>query len=239
MSRTTAKTKTDPAPTVTDTNRPMTERLTNPLVAHITSQFQCPRGPLGALAGRIMSQRGGNVDRNLWMLELLGLQPDHRVLEIGPGPGVALATAAQRVTTGQLVAIDHSATMLRQTAKRTAGPMAEGRLTLIEGDVQFLPVNIGRFDRIYAMNVWQFWDDQQAVVESLAERLTGGGLLALGYQPRHRGATAADADAGRRCLIDQFEAAGLIEVADHVLELELPVACVIGRSAERARPGSV
>ncbi|MGH1490950.1 MAG: class I SAM-dependent methyltransferase [Acidimicrobiales bacterium] len=218
--------------TVNKTGTQTGDQKLNPLVAYLTSQFARPRGPLGVMAGRIMSQRGSNVDRNFWMLDLLGFQPDDRVLEIGPGPGVALAAVAERVTLGELVAIDHSPIMLRQTAKRTAEAVAQGRVTLIEGDAGLLPANLGRFDRIYAMNVWQFWDDQEAVIDSLTQRLNVGGKLALGYQPRHRGATAADADAGRRCLVDQFAAGGLSDVADHMLDLEPPVTCVIGaRSA--------
>jgi SAM-dependent methyltransferase len=202
--------------------------LAAPIVAHLTSQFERPRGLLGPIVGRIMGRPGTNVDRNLRLLELIELRPDDRVLEVGPGPGVALAAVAERVTTGRLVAVDHSAAMLRQTARRNAGPLADGRLTLIEGDVQLLPANIGRFELIYAMNVWQFWDDQPAIVAGLVDRLAPGGRLAIGYQPRHPGATAADADAGRRCLIDQFDEAGLVAIEDHTFDLEPAVACVIG-----------
>ncbi len=202
--------------------------LSAAVVRHLTSQFHRPRGPLGLLAGRIMSRRGSNVDRNLWLVDLLAPEPTDRVLEIGPGPGVAMAAMAARVTNGSLVAVDHSTTMLRQTAARNREAMSAGRLQLIEGRAEQLPAELGPFDRIYAMNVWQFWDDQEALVASLVERLAPGGRLALGYQPRHRGATAADGDAGRRCLLDQFSAGGLHDITDHLLELEPAVHAVIG-----------
>ncbi len=205
-----------------------TGALNRRLLRRLASQFHRPRGPLGVVAGRIMARRGSNVERNLWLVDLLELEPDHRVLELGPGPGVALAATAERVTTGGLVAVDHSATMLRQTASRNRGLLRDGRLTLIEGRAESLPDDLGRFDRIYAMNVWQFWSDQEAVIASLAGLLAPGGRLVIGYQPRHRAATAADGDAARRCLRDHFTDAGLVDLVDRVFELAPPVNYVIG-----------
>lgn len=199
-----------------------------PVVRHLTSQFHRPRGPLGSLAGRIMSRRGSNVDRNLWMVDLFDLSPADRVLEIGPGPGVALAAAAERLPAGSLVAVDHSATMLRQTAARNRAIVDQGRLTLIEAEAEQLPAALVDFDVVYAMNVWHFWTDQDTVLAHLAAALRPGGRLAIGYQPRHRGATAADTEAGTRQLVDQFDRAGLIDVDTHQLAVDPPVVCAIG-----------
>ncbi len=187
-----------------------------------------------------MARRGSNVERNLRLVELLELESHHRVLELGPGPGVALAAAARQVTTGRLVAVDHSATMLRQCAARNRVLLKAGRLTLIEGRAESLPDVLGPFDRIYAMNVWQFWSDQETVIASLARLLGPGGRLAIGYQPRHRGATAADGDVGRRCLRDQFAEAGLIDIVDRTFELQPPVNYVIGtRPQASPTPGEL
>jgi SAM-dependent methyltransferase len=200
----------------------------NPLLRHLVSQFERPRGPLGSLAGLIMSRRTSNVERNRRLIELCDLAPHHRVLELGPGPGVALAAAAERVTTGRLVAVDHSDRMLAQTAARNRQLLRDGRLTLIRRDVSELPADLVDFDRIWAMNVWQFWPDQERTVADLAARLRPGGLLVIGYQPRHRGASAADADAARRCLRDQLVDAGLA-VDDRVADLDPPAVYVLGR----------
>lgn len=198
------------------------------LFAYISSQFERPRGPLGGLAGRIMAGRGSNVDRNLHLIELLELKPDHRVMELGPGPGVALEAAARTVTRGRLVAVDHSSRMLRQTAARNRGALDDGRLSLVRTDARHLDLELDGFDRIYAMNVWQFWPNQDWVVTDLAQRLAPGGRLVLGYQPRHQGATAEDADAARRCLRDQFADAGLAVDDDVRHDLDPPVVYVIG-----------
>lgn len=199
----------------------------NALVRYLISQFHRPRGPFGTLVGRIMSSRGSNVDRNLLLVDMLDLEPGHRVLEIGPGPGVALAEAARRVTTGHLVAVDHSQLMLRQTADRNRDGLRDGRLTLIHRAVDELPGDLVDFDRIWAMNCWHFWSYQEATVADLARRLRPGGMLLIGHQPRG-GATGTDA--ARRCLRDQFADAGLTGIDDRIAtDLDPPVAYVRGR----------
>ncbi len=212
----------NPATVPSPTGRP------NPIVRHLASQFHRPRGPLGRLAGWIMATRGSGVARNRFLVDLLELEADHRVLELGSGPGLAVAAAGRVVTEGSIVAVDHSTLMLHLCADRNRDLVADGRLSLVNADAGRLPSDLVGFDRIVAMNVWHFWPDQEAVVVDLAGRLAPGGRLVLAYQPRHPGADAADADAGRRCLRDQMAEAGLT-VTDRTLDLDPPVAYVIGR----------
>ena len=49
--------------------------------ARLFDQFRQPRGPLGILAGRIMSKRSSNQQRSAWTVEPLNLHPGDRVLE--------------------------------------------------------------------------------------------------------------------------------------------------------------
>ena len=72
----------------------------------IVQQFKRPSGVLGRLAGWIMARR--NLRRNEWVVSLLGIEPNHHVLEIGCGPGVALELAAELATRGRVVGVDHS-----------------------------------------------------------------------------------------------------------------------------------
>ena len=60
---------------------------------HLYDQFREPRGPLGVLAGRIMSKRSSNRERSAWTVDLLDVQPDDRILELGYGPGLGLEAA--------------------------------------------------------------------------------------------------------------------------------------------------
>src|SRR2546421_7741610 len=63
-------------------------------------QFHEPSGCGGRVAGWVMGHRSSNVRRSRWAVELLDVQPDEHVLELGCGPGVAIAALAQRATDG-------------------------------------------------------------------------------------------------------------------------------------------
>jgi hypothetical protein len=59
----------------------------NKIVNKIVSQFKMPTGFLGSIVGIIMSYRKSNLERGKWAVELLNLQPNNKVLEVGFGPG--------------------------------------------------------------------------------------------------------------------------------------------------------
>ena len=198
----------------------------------LRKQFRFPRGPLGHLAGYTMARRESNVRRSRWSVEQLELKAEHRVLEIGYGPGIALEHAA--TISRSLVGLDHSEVMQTQAARRNRHAVEAGTMELRIGSPQDqgLLFSLGQFDRIYSINVWQFWDDQETVLTSLARMLRPGGCLATTYQPRHTGADASDADAATRCLVDQYENIGLIDIKTETLGLSpTPAAFVKGSRA--------
>jgi len=96
----------------------------------VVRQFRKPLGPIGALAGHIMARRSSNRIRNARTVELMELQPGSRVLEIGFGPGLALAQCAAKVTKGRVVGIDHSPVMTRQAQVRLRRASLANRVDL-------------------------------------------------------------------------------------------------------------
>ena len=93
------------------------------------AQFHQPTGAVGHVAGWIMGRRSSNVARNRWAVQLLDVQPADRVIELGCGPGVAiaaLATRATRATRGLVVGVDHSQVMIRQARRRNRAACQSG-----------------------------------------------------------------------------------------------------------------
>jgi trans-aconitate methyltransferase len=148
-----------------------------------TRHFMHPSGLRGRLAGWVMATRGSNVTRNKWVVDLLDIGPDDRVLEIGCGPGIAVAEAVARGA--EVVAVDPSDVMRKMASTRT--PAA----TVLEGDADDLPD--GPFTVAYAVNTAQFWPDVDTTLAAVRERMAPGGRVALAIQPRFKGATTADA----------------------------------------------
>src|SRR5919108_4897925 len=111
-------------------------------------QFGHPRGIAGRMAGWVMAHRRSNRQRNRWVVSLLEVQPTDRVLEVGFGPGVAIAELSRRVgASGHIYGVDHSAVMLRQASRRNAAAIRAGRVTLIRASVDQMPPALdGPFD---------------------------------------------------------------------------------------------
>src|SRR5262249_59042253 len=113
----------------------------------------------------------------------LGVQPADQVLEIGFGPGLAVAQLA-RAGAGHVYGIDHSGVMLRQASRRNAAAIQAGRVTLMRASVDQIPPALdGPFDAILAINSLGFWP---APAERLAEpprRLAPAGAISLPPPP--------------------------------------------------------
>src|SRR5881275_2886306 len=111
----------------------------------VIGQAHQPRGAAGSVSGWMFAHRPSNRQRNRWAVSLLDVRPTDRVLEIGFGPGVAVAELV-RAGAGHVVGIDHSAVMLRQASRRNAAAIRAGRVALLEAPVEQLPY--GPFDAV-------------------------------------------------------------------------------------------
>ena len=93
------------------------------------------------------------------------MQAADQVLEIGFGPGVALAEIV-RAGAGRVCGVDHSGVMLRQASRRNAAAIRAGRITLIQAPVDQLPPALdGPFNAILAVNSLGFWPAPEPVAE--------------------------------------------------------------------------
>jgi SAM-dependent methyltransferase len=202
----------------------------------IVSQFMHPRGLLGRLAGWEMALRPSNRKRNAWAVSLMDVQPSHRVLEIGFGPGIAVREIARRATCGQVVGIDRSAVMCAQAARRNAAAIRAGRVSLTVASIDDPPAFDRPFDRILAVNNMGFWSEPALRLKELAGLLRGGGLIAIVSQPRCPGATADTTAAAASQIVGVLKAAGFAAISVETLTLKPPVACVIGRAPNARHP---
>src|SRR5215216_5979235 len=155
----------------------------------LVAQFHRPHGAGGRAAGWVMAHRGSNRKRNVWAAGLLDVQPADRVLEIGFGPGIAIAELARRATRGRVVGVDHSELMVRQASRRNAAAVRAARVELRLGTAEQLPVFDEPFDKILAVNSLMFWDDPVARLKELRGLLRAGGRIAIAFQPRAPGST--------------------------------------------------
>lgn len=142
------------------------------LITQVVRQFHRPHGVPGRLAGWIMAHRASNRQRNLWVVSLLDVQPTDRVLEIGFGPGLAIAELARRATRGHIYGVDHSTVMARQAGKRNAAAIRAQRIELLHTSADRLPHFDKPLDAIVAVNSVGFWPDPVRQLSELREQLS-------------------------------------------------------------------
>jgi SAM-dependent methyltransferase len=196
----------------------------------LISQFMNPRGLGGRVSGWIMGHRRSNVERNRWVVSLLGLGPADRILELGSGPGVALGELARLAPRGYVLGIDRSALMVRTARRRNAAAVRAGVLEVRAGTAEDLPRFDQPFDRVMAVNSLGFWPEPAKRLEELRAVLRAGGLIAVAAQPRCPGATAQTTDAAAAEITALLRAAGFGDLRVERLDLRPPVACVLGRA---------
>jgi SAM-dependent methyltransferase len=193
----------------------------------VIGQAHHPRGAAGRVTAWEMAHRPSNRQRSAWVVSLLGVDVGSRVLEIGFGPGLAVAKLA-RAGAGHVYGIDHSDVMLRQASRRNAAAIRAGRVTLIRASVDQLPPALdGPFDAILAVNSLGFWPAPAQRLAELRRRLAPGGRIAIASQPRCPGATADTSRSAAREIEGLVRDAGFTQTRTETLNLSPPVVCVL------------
>jgi ubiquinone/menaquinone biosynthesis C-methylase UbiE len=143
--------------------------------------FGRPKGILGRLGGVIMAHT--NQQCAAWAIDLLGVQPNDRVLEVGFGPGVGIQLLARSVPGGYIAGVDPSAEMVRQAKARNVKAIEGGRVDLRCGSVESLPFGDETFDKALAINSMQVWPDAVSGLREMRRIMKPGGKIALGFTP--------------------------------------------------------
>ena len=156
----------------------------------VTKQFGKPRGLFGRFIGNRMAK--GNIYDAEWTLSLLGIQPDHRILEIGFGPGVSTQMTSAKASKGFVAGIDHSRTMVQAASQRNAEAIRSGRMELKHGEVSALPYPADSFDIAFSLHSIYFWPNPVDCLKEIKRVLKPGGLLAITIQPKDTWKPAVD-----------------------------------------------
>jgi SAM-dependent methyltransferase len=113
------------------------------------------------------------------VLDRMGIRPDERVLELGPGPGIFTVKAAHRVgPEGRLVAVDIQPEMIAQVQKR----VREAGLANVEtqvSDAYHLPLDDESVDRAFLVTVLPEIPDRQRALAELRRVLKPDGVLSI------------------------------------------------------------
>lgn len=132
---------------------------------------------------RLIELRGRSEDevatRNAY-LDLLGIRPGERVLEVGCGSGVVTRELARRVAPGgRVTALDANSTFLEVARDLAEAEGLGGAIEFRQGDVHALPLADATFDAVLAVTVLEHIPDAERVVPELVRVAAPGGRVGV------------------------------------------------------------
>ena len=126
------------------------------------------------------------TDRLATVVDQLGVGPDHRVLEVGCGHGVASTLVCERLDGGRLTAVDRSAKMIEAAARRNAGHVEAGRAEFLVATLEDLDLGDRRFDLIFAVRVGLFHREPERARSLVEPWLAPRGTVRAFFDPPSR-----------------------------------------------------
>jgi len=119
-------------------------------------------------------------ERKQGVYALMHVQPGHRVLDVGCGPGTDTLPLAQIVgTTGQVMGLDTSEAMVAEANNRAEKAGVQDWVEHKLGDASSMPFEDGYFDACHAERVFMHLRNPEQVFSEMVRVTKPGGWIAI------------------------------------------------------------
>lgn len=146
----------------------------------IGKQMREPKGLFSKWVARYMEKNHHNI--NEWTLQLLNIQENDRILEIGTGRGITLSKVAEKLDRGKVYGVDASRHMIKY-AKRKHKKLAEQDKAVITlGKAEQLPFEDRSFNKLFTVQTIYYLKDIEQVMKEVYRVLQVDGEVFLSFQ---------------------------------------------------------
>ncbi|UIN49038.1 methyltransferase domain-containing protein [Bacillus safensis] len=146
----------------------------------IGKQMREPKGLFSKWVARYMEKNHHNI--NEWTIQLLNIQENDRILEIGTGRGITLSKVAEKLDRGKVYGVDASRHMIKY-AKRKHKKLAEQDKAVITlGKAEQLPFEDRSFNKLFTVQTIYYLKDIQQVMKEVYRVLQVDGEVFLSFQ---------------------------------------------------------
>ncbi|XP_076457475.1 uncharacterized protein LOC143291478 [Babylonia areolata] len=158
-----------------NTRKPL---MTSKFIDIAARQVRLPtRGVWGWMTFNFLKYKNDGLEKNA--VRLSAIEPHHKVLEIGFGPGLGIQHALQYVKDGpgKVCGVDLSPYMVEKAATRLRAPIKEGKVELVQGNVMDIPYDNDTFHRVFHCNAFFYWPNMQDALQEINRVMKPGGMM--------------------------------------------------------------
>lgn len=145
-------------------------------------QLSNPQGFWGIVIGRLMNVFNKQMYNSAH--ELLELERNDNLLEIGFGNGQFIKDMCRRIDPGHYSGIDISDTMIKYAKRKNKSLVRSGKVSLIKSNANKLPFENDTFNKVLTINTIYFWDDPKGVMEEVKRVLRPKGRFVVSFNPK-------------------------------------------------------
>ena len=149
---------------------------------HLASQLRCPNGDKALEVGLSMNKANYNLNREC--INLLELNDENVVLEIGPGNGAFVQEILQEAKGINYVGIDISTALVAEASRLNDTQIRKGSAKFECGDSRALPFDAGYFDRVFTVHTLYFWDKPYEHLSEIRRVLKPSGTFCIAFGNR-------------------------------------------------------
>ncbi len=148
----------------------------------IGKQMQYPRGVFGKILFTWMTR--STIGHARWTVDLMEIQQDDDIIEIGFGNGANIKLLLQKADKGSVTGIEISDTAIQMASKKNAKAISEGKVKLHKAAGNALPFEAGVFDKACTVATAYVIEDPGAVFKEMFRVLKPNGQAAVTFPVR-------------------------------------------------------
>ena len=146
-----------------------------------SKQARKPEGIFGRIVMSVVFDQG-NAFLNDFVNDLMSVQTDDRIIEIGSGTGKLINRMAKKIDQGLIEGIDFSSAMVSIARKRNKKSIAKGRVKIVEGNFDEIIYDKDSYTKACSVNTLYFWPSPASTARKIAEILKSDGELVLAFE---------------------------------------------------------
>ena len=124
----------------------------------------------------------GNARLNQFVNEVMSVQADDHILEIGFGTGKLIHEMAKQIDRGLIEGVDFSKTMVSIAQKRNKKHIASGKVKIARGNFEEMSYEKEGFNKICSVNTIYFWTDPANTTKKIANILKPGDKFVAAFE---------------------------------------------------------